>query len=142
MVRLLHAIIGEDGRMIDRGRELQLPAAREEMLVRGGFARKIPAMENPEFAEAAAPMFADGSDAGTAPEGAAPDPEGIKAHAAETAGGAAAPEGAAPASEGTKAPAAETAEGAAAPEGGTAVEEPAGPFAMEAGEKPLGRKAK
>ena len=86
--------------MIDRGRELQLPAAREEMLVRGGFARKIPAMENPEFAEAAAPMFADGSDAGTAPEG------------------------------------------AAAPEGENAVEEPAGPFVMEAGEKPLGRKAK
>ena len=132
MVRLLHAIIGEDGRMIDRSRELQLPAAREEMLVRGGFARKIPAMEKPEFAEAAAPMFADGSDAGTAPEGAALAPEG------------AAPdlEGAAPASEDTKAPAAETAGGAAAPEGGTAVEEPAGPFAMEAGEQPLGRKAK
>lgn len=124
MVRLLHAIIGEDGRMIDRGRELQLPAAREEMLVRGGFARKIPAMENPEFAEAAAPMFADGSDAGTAPEGAA------------------APEGGTPAPEGTKAPAAETVGGAAVPEGGTAVEEPAGPFVMEAGEKPLGRKAK
>lgn len=117
MVRLLHAIIGEDGRMIDRGRELQLPAAREEMLVRGGFARKIPAMENPEFAEAAAPMFADRADAGTAPEGAAP------------------------ASEDTKAPAV-SAEGAAAPEGGTAVEEPADPFVMEAGEKPLGRKAK
>lgn len=111
MVRLLHAIIGEDGRMIDRGRELQLPAAREEMLVRGGFARKIPAMENPEFAEAVAPMFADGADAGTAPEG-------------------------------TKAPAAETAGGATAPEGGAAVEEPMGPFAMEAGEKTLGRKAK
>lgn len=124
MVRLLHAIIGEDGRMIDRGRELQLPAAREEMLVRGGFARKIPAMENPEFAEAAAPMFADGSDAGTAPEGAA------------------APEGGTPAPEGTKAPAAETATGATAPEGGTAVEAPMGPFVMEAGEKPLGRKAK
>ncbi len=111
MVRLLHAIIGEDGRMIDRGRELQLPAAREEMLVRGGFARKIPAMENPEFAEAAAPMFADRADAGTAPED-------------------------------TKAPAAETAGDAAAPEGGAAVEEPAGSFVMEAGEKPLGRKAK
>lgn len=124
MVRLLHAIIGEDGRMIDGGRELQLPAAREEMLVRGGFARKIPAMENPEFAEAAAPMFADGSDAGTAPEGAA------------------APEGGTPAPEGTKAPAAETAAGATAPEGENAVEEPAGPFVMEAGEKPLGRKAK
>lgn len=110
MVRLLHAIIGEDGRMIDRGRELQLPAAREEMLVRGGFARKIPAMENPEFSEAAAPMFADGAGAGTVPEGSVPD--------AGAAGGA------------------------AAPEDGAAVEEPAGPFVMEAGEKPLGRKAK
>ncbi|GKH49189.1 hypothetical protein CE91St46_03000 [Eubacteriales bacterium] len=111
MVRLLHAIIGEDGRMIDRGRELQLPAAREEMLVRGGFARKIPAMENPEFAEAAAPMFADRADAGTAPEG-------------------------------TGASDAGAAGGAAAPEDGAAVEEPAGPFVMEAGEKPLGRRAK
>ena len=111
MVRLLHAIIGEDGRMIDRGRELQLPAAREEMLVRGGFARKIPAMENPEFAEAAAPMFADRADAGTAPEG----------NGASDAGAAG---------------------GAAAPEDGAAVEEPAGPFVMEAGEKPLGRRAK
>ena len=118
MVRLLHAISGEDGRMIDRGRELQLPAAREEMLVRGGFARKIPAMENPEFSEAAAPMFADGAGAGTVPEGSVPDPEGTGASDAGAAGGA------------------------AAPEDGAAVEEPAGPFVMEAGEKPLGRKAK
>ena len=41
-----------------------------------------------------------------------------------------------------RAPAAETATGATAPEGGTAVEAPMGPFVMEAGEKPLGRKAK
>ena len=149
MVRLLHAIIGEDGRLIEEGRRIRLPAAREEMLVARGFAKKIAAMENPDFSGAIASMTAAGED------DASQNGEGMAAgkdRASGPAGGgkgtaengteaAGSDEGADKAAAAGKDAAANGAKAAGNGEGANGQSAEA-LFGMEAGEKPLGRKAK